>query len=142
MFDGWVGVHKIKSFNIVTVHGWMHILPPCSWVGAYTHPPMNSYNVKRFNFMNTHPHPLQLPTPPCTLPPHTHPPHEPFNHPHHLHPPMNPTATHPIKMPPTQKTLQPPHYTHPMNPLKCMYSDRVKLWICSIVFIKLNIFTL
>ena len=24
-------------------------------VGAYTHPPMNSYNVKRFNFMNTHP---------------------------------------------------------------------------------------
>ena len=25
------------------------------WVGAYTHPPMNSYNVKRFNFMNSHP---------------------------------------------------------------------------------------
>ena len=24
-------------------------------VGAYTHPPMNSYNVKIFNFMNTHP---------------------------------------------------------------------------------------
>ena len=24
-------------------------------VGAYTHPPMNSYNVKRFNFMNSHP---------------------------------------------------------------------------------------
>ena len=24
-------------------------------VGTYTHPPMNSYNVKRFNFMNTHP---------------------------------------------------------------------------------------
>ena len=24
-------------------------------VCAYTHPPMNSYNVKRFNFMNTHP---------------------------------------------------------------------------------------
>ena len=24
-------------------------------VGAYTHPPMNSCNVKRFNFMNTHP---------------------------------------------------------------------------------------
>ena len=23
-------------------------------VGAYTHPPMNSYNVKIFNFMNTH----------------------------------------------------------------------------------------
>ena len=23
MFDGWVGVHKIKSFNIVTVHGWV-----------------------------------------------------------------------------------------------------------------------
>ena len=23
--------------------------------GAYTHPPMNSYNVKIFNFMNTHP---------------------------------------------------------------------------------------
>ena len=25
-------------------------------VGAYTHPPMNSYNVKTFHFMNT-PHP-------------------------------------------------------------------------------------
>ena len=24
-------------------------------VGAYTHPPMNNYNVKIFNFMNTHP---------------------------------------------------------------------------------------
>ena len=24
-------------------------------VGAYTHPPMNSYNVKTFHFMNTHP---------------------------------------------------------------------------------------
>ena len=24
-------------------------------VGAYTHPPMNSYNVKIFNFMNNHP---------------------------------------------------------------------------------------
>ena len=24
-------------------------------MGAYTHPPMNSYNIKRFNFMNTHP---------------------------------------------------------------------------------------
>ena len=24
-------------------------------VGAHTHPPMNSYNVKIFNFMNTHP---------------------------------------------------------------------------------------
>ena len=24
-------------------------------VDAYTHTPMNSYNVKRFNFMNTHP---------------------------------------------------------------------------------------
>ena len=24
-------------------------------VGAYTHPPINSYNVKIFNFMNTHP---------------------------------------------------------------------------------------
>ena len=24
-------------------------------VGAYTHPPMNSYNVKKFHFMNTHP---------------------------------------------------------------------------------------
>ena len=23
-------------------------------VGAYTHPPMNSYNAKIFNFMNTH----------------------------------------------------------------------------------------
>ena len=23
-------------------------------VGAYTNPPMNSYNVKRFNFMNTY----------------------------------------------------------------------------------------
>ena len=23
-------------------------------MGAYTHPPMNSYNVKIFNFMNTH----------------------------------------------------------------------------------------
>ena len=36
------------------VHGWLG-----GWrvngVGAYTHPPMNSYNVKRFNFMNTHP---------------------------------------------------------------------------------------
>ena len=24
-------------------------------MGAYTHPPMNSYNVKIFNFMNKHP---------------------------------------------------------------------------------------
>ena len=24
-------------------------------VGVYTHPPMNSYNVKTFHFMNTHP---------------------------------------------------------------------------------------
>ena len=24
-------------------------------MGAYTHPPMNSYNVEIFNFMNTHP---------------------------------------------------------------------------------------
>ena len=33
-------------------------------VGAYTHPPMNSYNVKIFNFMNTHP-PIHQTYPKC-----------------------------------------------------------------------------
>ena len=28
-------------------------------VGAYTHPPMNSYNVKIFNCINTHPPPIK-----------------------------------------------------------------------------------
>ena len=36
------------------VHGWVG-----GWrvhgVSEYTHPPMNSYNVKSFNFINTHP---------------------------------------------------------------------------------------
>ena len=39
-FIGWVGDW---------VAGWR-----ARQVDAYTHPPMNSYNVKRFNFMNTH----------------------------------------------------------------------------------------
>ena len=39
---GWVGAGGVGYWR---VHG----------VGAYTHPPMNSYNVKIFNFMNTHP---------------------------------------------------------------------------------------
>ena len=31
--------------------GWLE----GSWGDAYTHPPMNSYNVKTFHFMKTHP---------------------------------------------------------------------------------------
>ena len=60
----WVGGGVVGGWVVggfmVWVGGWW-----CEWwwvggwrvngVGAYTHPPMNSYNVKRFNFMNTHP---------------------------------------------------------------------------------------
>ena len=45
-WDGWVcGGVSGGGVGCWRVHG----------VGAYTHPPMNSYNVKIFNFMNTHP---------------------------------------------------------------------------------------
>ena len=56
--SGW-RVHRVGGGG---VGGWrVHGLGGCvgGWrahrVGAKTHPPMNSYNVKIFNFMNTHP---------------------------------------------------------------------------------------
>ena len=67
--DGW-RVHEVGDGG---VGGWrVHGVGECgdvgghgvhggvgSWrvhgVGAYTHPPVNSCNVKRFNFINTHP---------------------------------------------------------------------------------------
>ena len=45
-WGGWVfggGLHS-------GVDGWR-----VHGVGAYTHPPMNNYDVKTFHFMNTHP---------------------------------------------------------------------------------------
>ena len=48
MVGGWlVGVHGVGGGG---VGGWR-----VHGVGAYTHPPMNSYNVKTFHFMNSHP---------------------------------------------------------------------------------------
>ena len=44
-FMWWVGGMVHVGLGGWRVHG----------VGAYTHPPMNSYNVKTFHFMNTHP---------------------------------------------------------------------------------------
>ena len=66
---GWVGVHKIKYFNIVTVHGWVSIC--------------------------THSMIPLTPTPPPPTSPHTHPAHEPSNHPPYHHPPHEP-FNHPI----------------------------------------------
>ena len=61
---GWWGGWRVHGVGSCRVHG----VGGCDgvggggvgcWrvhgVGAYTHPPMNSYNVKIFNFMNTHP---------------------------------------------------------------------------------------
>ena len=45
-FMGWVG----GGWVAVGVGGWR-----VHGVAEFTHPPMNSYNVKIFNFMNTHP---------------------------------------------------------------------------------------
>ena len=51
---GWWCSWRVHCVGGGGVHGGMG-----GWrvngVGAFTHPPMNSYNVKRFNFMNTHP---------------------------------------------------------------------------------------
>ena len=57
--DGWVvggfmGWWVCSGVGSDWVHGGVGGLR-VHWVGAYTHPPMNSYNVKRFNFMNTQP---------------------------------------------------------------------------------------
>ena len=61
--DGWVG-NEVGSWR---VHGWVSVVVwvvmgymvgwvvRVHWVGAYTHPHINSYNVQRFNFINTHP---------------------------------------------------------------------------------------
>ena len=46
---GWVG-DGVDGWRIHGVDGWR-----VHGVGTYTHPPMNSYNVKTFHFMNTHP---------------------------------------------------------------------------------------
>ena len=111
LMGGWVGVHKIKSFNIVTLYGW---------VSVCIHP-MNPSTIH----------------PPCTPPPHTHTLHEPSNHPPHElsnHPSHHP-LTHPINPP----TIPPPPTTHSMNHPNKMCSDRVTLWICLMggwVFIK------
>ena len=47
---GWVCGGVDKWWVHDGVGGWR-----VHGVGAYTHPSMNSYNVKRFNSMNTHP---------------------------------------------------------------------------------------
>ena len=49
-FMGWVHGGMDGGGVCGGVHGWR-----VNGVGAYTHPLMNSYNVKIFNFMNTHP---------------------------------------------------------------------------------------
>ena len=46
-FMGWVGVWCCGWWW----GGWLRV----NGMGAYIHPPMNNYNVKRFNFMNSHP---------------------------------------------------------------------------------------
>ena len=48
-FMGWVGVVGGGGGVHGGVGGWR-----VHGVGAYTHPPMNSYNVKTFHFMNMH----------------------------------------------------------------------------------------
>ena len=52
---GWVGGGGVVGWRVHGmggggVGGWR-----IHRTGAYTHPPMNSYNVKIFNLMNTHP---------------------------------------------------------------------------------------
>ena len=51
---GWVvdgvGGWRVHGMGSDGVGGWR-----VHGVGAYTHPLMNSYNVKRFHFMNIHP---------------------------------------------------------------------------------------
>ena len=51
-WGGWggVGSWRVHGMGGGGVGGWR-----VDGVGAYTHPPMNSYNVKIFNSMNTHP---------------------------------------------------------------------------------------
>ena len=50
---GW-RVHGVGGWVVVwVVVGW--VVGGFPGVGAYTHPPMNSYNVKIFNFMKTQP---------------------------------------------------------------------------------------
>ena len=74
--DGWVMGWVVGGFMVWVVVGWM-LGGFMNWVvcgglgggwvhdgvggwrvhgvGAYIHPSMNNYNVKRFNFMDTHP---------------------------------------------------------------------------------------
>ena len=63
-WGGWVcggldggGVHGgVGGWRVHGVSGWVvGWVVEGSWGGAYNYPPMNSYNVKIFNFMNTHP---------------------------------------------------------------------------------------
>ena len=118
MFDGWMGVHKIKSFNIVTVHGWVSICthpmnPPTTPPPSTTHPmnhPKYMYSdrvtlwmclmggwvgvhkIKYFNivtlywWVSIYTNHMN----PSTIHPHHHPdhhtPHEPSNHPPHHEP--------------------------------------------------------
>ena len=66
MFNGWVGVHKMKYFEKNLSKSFMlgaitHPLDISKVSPCYctcTHPPTNSYNVEIFHFMNTHP-PIQ-----------------------------------------------------------------------------------
>ena len=51
-WGGWWGEWLKGSWDGWWWGGWWRV----HGVGAYTHPPMNSYNVKIFNFVNTHPH--------------------------------------------------------------------------------------
>ena len=66
---GWWGGWRVGGWRAHGVGGCrVHGVDWCGGVGgggvggwrvhrvsAYTHPPMNSYNIKIFNFMNTHP---------------------------------------------------------------------------------------
>ena len=63
LMGGWVVVHKVKYFNIVTVHGWVSICTH-SINSPTTHPTMHPTT-----YTTTHTHPLN---PPTTHPTTTH----------------------------------------------------------------------
>ena len=64
LMGGWVGVHKIKYFNIVTFYGWVSNL---LWVGEYMHPPYEPSNHPphharhHHSHNHTHTHPMNPP---------------------------------------------------------------------------------
>ena len=122
MFNGWVGAHTLKYLEKNLSKSFMLGTPthpselskvsPCHC--TCTHPPTNSYNVKIFHFMNTHP-PIQH-TESVTLSLHTYPPtheHVKIFHFRNTHPPIKHIQSITLS-----KFITVHITTHPQNTLK------------------------